>query len=76
MKMTANESKVYEVIKSTMDMYGDGFSDVMFDDIVAESGLSEKTAKGALGSLIKKEIVGAMDVNGEYNVYYIEGYDD
>lgn len=75
MTMTTNEQKVYDVIKSTMDMYGDGFSDVMVEDIVAESGLKVNTVKGVLGSLMKKSIIDAMDVNGEYNVYYILGYE-
>jgi hypothetical protein len=76
MEMTTNETKVYNVIKETMDLYGDGFSDCMVEDIVEGTGLSVRSVKGVLGSLMKKEIVEAMDVNGEYNVYYILGYED
>lgn len=71
--MTTNEQAVFNVIKETMEAYGDGFSDVMFDDIVAETKLDVSTVRGVLGSLIKKGEVWTMDVNGEYNVYYCDG---
>ncbi len=71
MDLTKNEKEVYKVIEDCMEEYGDGFSDVGIDDIVNRTGLNIMTVKGVLGSLMKKEIVGAMDVNGEYNVYYL-----
>ena len=71
MSVTPKELSVLNVIKSTMDMYCDGFSDVMMEDIVGEVGLSVNVVKGLVGSLVSKGLVGAMDVNGEYNVYYL-----
>lgn len=73
--LTDKEILVYNVIKQTMDFYGDGFSDVTFIDIVKQTGLDEYTVKGVLGSLIKKGIVEDMDVNGEFNIYYIKDYE-
>lgn len=69
MNVTTMELAVMTVIKDTMDMYCDGFSDVMMEDIVEESKLSVNQVKGVLGSLEKKGYIGFMDVNGEYNVY-------
>lgn len=71
MNVTEKEMKVLEVIKNTMDMYGDGFSDVMVEDIVAETGYQVNTVKGLLGSLYTKDLIDMMDVNREYNVYYL-----
>lgn len=75
--ITEKELKVLNVIKETMDMYSDGFSDLMLEDIAGESGYSISTTKGILGSLTKKGYAGFMDVNGEYNIYYLlkEGCD-
>lgn len=70
---TEQEIAVMKVIADTMEMYGDGFSDVMVEDIVAETGLKVNTVKGLLGSLYKKNYIDMMDVNGEYNVYYLSG---
>lgn len=70
--VTENEKKVLAVIEEGMRPYADeGFSDVMVEDITDGTGLNVKSAKGVLGSLIKKNLVTADDVNGEYNVYYI-----
>lgn len=68
---SVKELRVIEIIKETMEIYGDGFSDVMFEDIVAETKFSQNTVKGVLGRLIQRGIVDTMDVNGEYNVYYL-----
>ena len=66
---------MYNVIKQTMDFFGDGFSDVTFLDIVSLTRLDEYTVKGVLDSLIKKGIiVEEMDVNGEFSIYYIKDY--
>ena len=73
LNVTEREMEVLEVIKNTMEMYGDGFSDVMIEDIVSETGFNTQTVKGLLGSLYKKDYVEYMDVNGEYNVYYLIG---
>lgn len=74
--MTEKEQAVFTVIKETMEVYGDGFSDVMFEDIVAETGETDATIKGVLGSLVAKGIVDTMDVNGEYNVYYLVDWEE
>jgi predicted transcriptional regulator len=71
MNITEKEMKVLQVIKETMDIYGDGFSDVMVEDIVGETELPVNTVKGLLGTLYKKDLIDMMDVNGEYNVYYL-----
>jgi DNA-binding IclR family transcriptional regulator len=70
MTTTQNEEMVLKVIEDCMNAYGDGFSDIMVEDIVAETGLDVRTVKGLLGSLVRKDLVYYMDVNGEYNVYY------
>jgi DNA-binding IclR family transcriptional regulator len=71
--VTEKEMKVLEVIANNMNMYEDGFSDTMLEDIVAETGFPMKTARGLLGTLDQKEMIDYMDVNGEYNVYYVAG---
>lgn len=74
MNLTKKEQEVYNLIKDVMDDYGDGFSDVTIEDIVLKTGLSPESAEGVVGSLIKKEIVGTLDVNGDYNIYYLIDY--
>jgi predicted transcriptional regulator len=71
MNFSVKELRVIEIIKETMEAYGDGFSDVMFEDIVAETKFAQNTVKGVLGRLIQRGIVDTMDVNREYNVYYL-----
>lgn len=71
MKITEMELKVMNVIKETMDMYGDGFSDVMVRDIVNATSFKVNQVKGVLGSLEKKSLIYLHDVNGEYNVFYL-----
>jgi predicted transcriptional regulator len=71
MNITEKEMKVLIVIKETMEMYMDGFSDVMIEDIVGETEMSVSSVKGLLGTLYKKDLIDMMDVNGEYNVYYL-----
>lgn len=67
--ITEKEMAALQAIHETMDIYGDGFSDAMLEDIAAETGETIMTTKGVLGSLVKKELISMMDVNGEYNVY-------
>lgn len=67
--LTEKELKVVTFIKEVMDTYGDGFSDVMMDDLVSETGYDVKSLKGVLGSLSKKNFVYFDDVNDEYFVY-------
>jgi hypothetical protein len=69
--VTEMEKQVLDCIKDTMDIYGDGFSDVMTDDVVSETKLHVNQVKGVLGSLEKKGYVYFMDVNGEYNVFVL-----
>lgn len=73
MNVTEKELAVMNVIKEVMLAYGDGFTDVMFEDLVAETGFDSTTVKGVLGSLEKKNLVFFMDVNQEYNVYGLTG---
>jgi DNA-binding IclR family transcriptional regulator len=72
-KVTEKELAVLKVIAETMNMYQDGFSDVMLEDIAAETGFSKLTVRGLLGTLDQKDMIDYMDVNGEYNVYYVRG---
>jgi Fe2+ or Zn2+ uptake regulation protein len=72
-KATEKEMAVLQVIANTMNMYCDGFSDVMFEDIEAETGFAPLTVRGLLGTLDQKGLIDYMDVNGEYNVYYVRG---
>ncbi|AIW03168.1 hypothetical protein CPT_Mater233 [Bacillus phage Mater] len=67
--VTEMEKAVMDVIKSTMDDYCDGFSDVMTEDLVSATGYKMNQVKGILSSLDKKGFVYFMDVNGEYNVF-------
>ena len=67
--ITEKEMAALNTIHEIMDMYGDGFSDAMIEDIAAITGENIMTTKGVLGSLVKKEMISMMDVNGEYNVY-------
>jgi len=67
--VTEMERAVMDVIKSTMDDYCDGFSDVMTEDLVSATGYKMNQVKGILGNLEKKGYVYFMDVNGEYNVF-------
>lgn len=70
MKMTKNEEKVLTVIEDGMNHYGDGFSDVTFDEIVWESKLELETARGVMGSLIKKDLVTYQESEDDETVYY------
>jgi hypothetical protein len=70
---TEKELAVLQVIADTMNTYQDGFSDVMVEDLVAETGFSKLTVRGLLGTLDQKGLIDYMDVNGEYNVYYVRG---
>lgn len=77
MKTTEMELKVMEVIKENMDMYGDGFSDIMVKNIVLKTSFKTNQVKGILGSLEKKSFICLSDVNGKYNVYSLtrEGFE-
>ncbi|MCS0827413.1 SprT-like domain-containing protein [Cytobacillus firmus] len=66
---TENEWNVVEMLMDMLKGNEVGYADVMYEDLLAYCGWQERTLKGVLGSLIKKEYVLAMDVNGEYNVY-------
>lgn len=72
---TEQEKKVLNVLIETEQHYisnGEpGFSDVDLEQIVGETELPVKTVRGVLGSLIKKDLVFTMDVNGDYNIYYL-----
>lgn len=70
MNTTKNEEKVLEIIEDGMNHYGDGFSDVTFDEIVWESKLELETARGVMGSLIKKNLVTFQNDKDAETVYY------
>jgi hypothetical protein len=75
-EMTEMEIKVFNYIGETMKFYGEngygeGYSDIMVEDIVANCELPVETIKGLLGSMTRKGIIEYMDVNQEYNVYYL-----
>ncbi|MER2008827.1 MAG: hypothetical protein ABS939_15355 [Psychrobacillus sp.] len=77
MELTTMELAVITVIRKNMDIYADGFSDAMVEDIVLQTTLSVNQVKGVLGSLDKKGLINFQDVNGEYNVYSLRkaGFD-
>ncbi|QIW88609.1 hypothetical protein P59_240 [Bacillus phage P59] len=72
-QVTEKELAVLQVIANCMNDYQDGFSDIMFEDIEAETGFAPLTVRGLLGTLDQKGMIDYMDVNGEYNVYYVAG---
>lgn len=69
--VTEKEREIVLYISTVMDSYDDGFSDVMVEDLVRVTGSNLSTVRGLLGSLVKKDLVGYMDVNEEYNVYFL-----
>jgi hypothetical protein len=75
LELTNNQQKMLDFmvrIQYGYDQSGEvGYSDIMFYDFVAGLNWSQDVVKGILGSLIKKGYITYMDVNGEYNVYYV-----
>lgn len=61
MKLTTSELAIIGVIKDNMEVYGDGFSDITVDNMVAETIMDVKQVKGVLSSLSKKELVNFGD---------------
>ena len=74
MELTNKEKMVVEFISEAMEHFGDGFSDIDLDAITENLKWSEETAKGVIGSLVKKEILFTLDVNGENKIYYLAKY--
>lgn len=75
MKVTKKELTVLNVIADNMKLYKDEgiFSDIIFHDLVAETGFAAETVKGLIGSLEQKDLIYPDEVNGYYNVYYLNG---
>jgi len=48
-----------------------GFSDVDANDIASDLGISTKIIRGALGSLVKKEIVSLDENDSGYVIIYL-----
>jgi len=48
-----------------------GFSDVDVNDLSSELGISTKVLRGALGSLVKKNIVFVDENDGGYDIIYL-----
>ena len=48
-----------------------GFSDVDVNDLSSELGISTKVLRGALGSLVKKDIVFVDENNSGYDIIYL-----
>ena len=76
LKFTALETRVME---SLIDgLYAEpGFSDVDAHDISRQTGISTKSIRGVLSSLVKKGIIFIDDScgNGEYELIYLnDGY--
>lgn len=69
-EINKNEEKVLSVIENGMDFYGDGFSDVTFDEIVWESKMELEIVRGVVGSLVKKGLVTFQEVEDDEDVYY------
>jgi predicted transcriptional regulator len=62
LSLTELETKVLESLIN--NLYAEpGFSDVDAKDISKEIGISTKSIRGALGSLVKKEIVSLEETN-------------
>jgi DNA-binding GntR family transcriptional regulator len=74
--MMINELNLTELETKTLTtfiggLYAEpGFSDVDVNDLSSELGISTKVLRGALGSLVKKNIV-SIDSNGSYDIIYL-----
>jgi hypothetical protein len=70
LKLTELESKTLNTFVSCL--YAEpGFSDVDVNDLSSELGISTKVLRGALGSLVKKDVI-VIDENGSgYDIIYL-----
>ena len=75
--MTINELNLTELETKTLTtfiggLYAEpGFSDVDVNDLSSELGISTKVLRGALGSLVKKDIVFVDENNSGYDIIYL-----
>jgi len=75
--MTINELNLTELETKTLTtfiggLYAEpGFSDVDVNDLSSELGISTKVLRGALGSLVKKNIVFVDENNSGYDIIYL-----
>lgn len=70
LNLTELESKVLESFIS--GLYAEpGYSDVDAKDIADELGISTKIIRGALGSLVKKDIVSLDENDSGYVIIYL-----
>lgn len=70
LNLTELETKVLDCFIGSL--YAEpGFSDVDAKDIAEELGISTKIIRGALGSLVKKEIVSLDENDSGYVIIYL-----
>jgi hypothetical protein len=70
LNLTELESKVLESFIG--GLYAEpGFSDVDAKDIASDLGISTKIIRGALGSLVKKDIVSLDENDSGYVIIYL-----
>ena len=71
MELTKLEKEVLEIIKEYASELDMPTSEML--DIIKEKGIEKNVAKGVIGSLVKKEQVKMLEVNGEPTVWYEGG---
>jgi DNA-binding MarR family transcriptional regulator len=70
LRLTELESKTLSTFVSCL--YAEpGYSDVDVNDIASELGISTKIIRGALGSLVKKEVVSIDRNDSGYDIIYL-----
>lgn len=69
--ITENEAEVLAFMMQQNENNEVGYSNITIEDFQEDLGWEYQKLKGVLGSLVKKDYITVMDVNGEYNVYGI-----
>ena len=75
--MNISELKLTELESKTLNtfvgcLYAEpGYSDVDVNDLSSELGIPTKVLRGALGSLVKKNIVFVDENDGGYDIIYL-----
>jgi DNA-binding MarR family transcriptional regulator len=75
--MNISELKLTELESKTLNtfvgcLYAEpGYSDVDVNDLSSELGISTKIIRGALGSLVKKEVVSIDRNDSGYDIIYL-----
>ena len=66
-KVTQLEKQVLEALAS--GMYAElGFSDMGYEELRDDTGLTNKTLRGVIGSLVKKGMVDVWDREGDWGI--------